>query len=233
MQIQEAYETLSDDGKRAQYDQFGSADPSQFHSQHQGFHGGAQGFGGGQGFDIFNELFRNFGGQGGGQFRGSPFGGGFESMDLGGADIETSMNISFMDAVKGAQKPLSFTSIQTCSTCSGSGLKTGKQPVKCGACHGTGQQTFSIRGGFQMSAACSACGGTGETIPKSHQCSTCAGKGRVRQRKSVIVNIPAGIQNGMKVRLAGQGDAAPVKGGPAGDLFVEIRVCYLRFTLLP
>ncbi|KAI9006383.1 hypothetical protein DFJ74DRAFT_690643 [Hyaloraphidium curvatum] len=233
VEIQEAYEILSDDQKRAAYDQFGHSafggpggdpgGPGPGPGPGPGFPGGfpfgaGGGFGGpgGQQFadDLFEQLFRGFGG---GRRTGM---GGFQA---GGADIEAQLAVSFMEAAKGAQKPLSFRSVVQCKTCSGSGLKPGAKSKTCSTCNGTGTKTFT-RGGFQMVTECPTCQGSGTIVDAKDKCGTCEGHGKVRERRTVMVNIPAGIDNGMKVRLAGQGDA-PLSGtGPPGDLYVGIAV---------
>lgn len=114
--------------------------------------------------------------------------GGFQS---GGADIESNITISFMDAVKGSQKPLSFRSVVNCKPCSGSGLKPGAKSKTCTSCNGAGQRTF-VRGGFQMMTECPACQGSGTMIEQKDKCTSCEGHGRVREKKTVSVNIPAG-----------------------------------------
>ena len=140
-----------------------------------------------------------------------------------GSDINLSVGIGFMDAIKGVAKTLKFDAITTCDPCSGSGLKSGAQRKKCSTCGGSGQTVFQ-RGGFLMSAPCTACGGAGVTIPPGSKCSSCSGKGRVKTRRSVEVDIPAGVQDGSRIRLSRQGHA-PVEGeGPNGDLYVQLKV---------
>jgi molecular chaperone DnaJ len=141
-----------------------------------------------------------------------------------GSDINLSLGIGFMDAVRGVSKAISFDAISSCEPCSGSGLKPGAKPKKCQSCGGSGQTVFQ-RGGFLMSAPCGACGGEGTTVPQGSKCSSCSGKGKVKQRKTVEVDIPAGVQDGSRIRLSRQGHA-PIEGqGPNGDLFVTLKVC--------
>ncbi|KXS19117.1 hypothetical protein M427DRAFT_132162 [Gonapodya prolifera JEL478] len=228
VEIQEAYEILSDEQKRAAYDQFGHSafsgpggDPSG-----GGFGGGfpggfpGGGFPGGQQFtsDLFEQLFRGFGMGGAAGGRGGGMG-----MDMAGEDINAALRIGFMDAIKGVQRPLTFQSIIKCSTCSGSGLKTGQKLKACEGCGGTGRKVF-VRGGFQMVSECPTCQGAGTIIPKDSRCTSCEGHGRVRDKRTVMVSIPAGIDDGMKVRLAGQGDAPLQGNGSPGDLYVSITV---------
>ncbi|KAJ3272002.1 hypothetical protein HDV01_006042 [Terramyces sp. JEL0728] len=223
IEIQSAYELLSDEQKRQDYDQFGHQDSQNpFQGGGNPFQGNPFGFGGGGNpfHDIFSS-FRGFGGQ----------------MDNIGEDIMQRMNITFMEACHGAKKELSYQKIVTCSPCGGDGAKQGKKPTVCGQCGGAGQVIFN-RGGFQMATSCPACGGKGKTIArgnfllmKGNECTTCQGQGKIRERKDITVNIPAGtfylivgIDDGMRVRLQGQGDE-PVEGnGRPGDLLIQINV---------
>ncbi|KND01086.1 chaperone DnaJ [Spizellomyces punctatus DAOM BR117] len=238
IEIQEAYDILSDDQKRANYDQFG-------HSAFTGGEGptGAGGFGGG--FGGFNGFGGGAGGGpfgGGGSFHGNAqdifeqlFTGGFGGMpgmggmggrggfDAVGRNIKTSMNVSFMDAAKGTTKPITFTSIVKCKPCTGSGMKAGHKPQRCNVCGGAGQVSF-VRGGFHMASTCQACGGTGVRIPADAKCGTCDGVGRVKEKRTVEVKVPPGVYDGLELRLPRQGNA-PLEGdGPEGDLFVRLNV---------
>ncbi|PNH40162.1 hypothetical protein VD0004_g6786 [Verticillium dahliae] len=247
-EIQSAYEILSDPAKKQQYDQFGAAgfDPSGG--------GGPGGFGGGDPFGGGNP-FHGFGGQAGGGFgggfnfddifsaftggQGGPFGGGrgrggrnpFREEVLVGDNIEVHASISFMEAAKGVAKTLHITPLSTCGTCSGSGLKAGTKRTECKTCHGTGTRVHTMNGGFQMASTCGSCGGTGSTVPRGGECKPCSGNGVVRERKTITVDIPAGIEDGMRLRVDGSGDA-PVTGKAAdpnvraqkGDLYVFVRV---------
>lgn len=109
-----------------------------------------------------------------------------------GDDIDAAVGISFLDAAKGVQRTVSVSAIVECKTCHGKGLKPGAKRTTCSACKGSGSQTFVIDSGFQMATTCNTCGGTGTTVPKSSQCGDCAGVGKVRQRRQVVVDIPAG-----------------------------------------
>ncbi|KAJ3311473.1 hypothetical protein HDU76_003115, partial [Blyttiomyces sp. JEL0837] len=225
VELQHAYEILSDDQKKAAYDQFGHSDGQDGFpggGPGAGFNGGFSGFGPGQGADIFEQLFKGFAGGGGFPGAGGRAGfGGFGSSV--GQDVSLKMRIGFMEAAKGAEKPLTYRSVQKCDDCSGSGLKKGAKKSTCGVCGGSGQQVF-MRGGFHMSATCGSCGGSGQHIPPNSQCRKCDGIGRVQELKTVTVTIPAGVDNGMKVRLARKGDV-PLEGdGPAGDLYVLLEV---------
>lgn len=215
-QIQEAYEILSDEDKRKQYDQFGQGGGGGFYT---GGSTGGSGFPGGfDPNDIFSQFFGGgFGGGGASAATGDPF------RTMSGEDIQVPLTIDFMEAVKGATKTVTVNSVVNCHTCHGSGLKLGKKKTECGVCHGTGVQTVQM-GGFHMQTTCQACGGVGSSIPHGAQCSTCNSMGKVRERKQVNVTIPAGVDNNSRIRVAGAGDA-PMKGqGPNGDLFVSLRV---------
>jgi len=196
-------QVLSDDKKRAAFDQFGSAsqqpgfDPDAFAQAfggQGGFGGGFQGFanafgggGGGQaGPDIFEHLF------------GSAFGGGRRGrrseMSIGD-DIEASVRISFLEACRGAARNIPITPVVDCQTCTGSGLKQGAKKSTCGDCNGSGTRTFVIDSGFQMASTCTSCQGTGSVVPKGSQCGDCSGLGKVKMRSSIDVDLPAGVQN--------------------------------------
>ncbi|KAI0200051.1 hypothetical protein F4808DRAFT_430391 [Astrocystis sublimbata] len=248
-EIQSAYEILSDPKKKEQYDQFGAAgfDPngqphpgggSPFGEGHPFSGFGAGGGGGGFGADFnFEDLFNAFSGG-----RGSPFGGGmgggrgrgrnpFGSEVLVGEKIEVQTSISFMEAAKGTSKTITIHPMATCDTCTGSGLKPGTKRSQCRSCGGTGSQVHFMQGGFQMASTCGTCKGTGQETPRGSSCKTCHGDGAVKTRKTLTIDIPAGIEDGMKLRMDGEGDA-PVTGGMAppgthmhkGDLYVLIRV---------
>lgn len=203
--------TLKDDKKKAAYDKYGSAsqqpgfDPDAFAQGFGGFGGaGRSGFRGGfsGGFQDFSDVFGGGGGRAGGQagdlfeqLFGAYAGGGRgqrANVNVRGSDIESSVNVSFMEAAKGTTKTVTVQPIANCGTCSGSGLKAGAKRSTCGTCGGTGERTFVINNGFQMASTCDACGGQGTTIPRSGQCGTCGGAGKVRVKKSVQVTIPAG-----------------------------------------
>lgn len=128
-----------------------------------------------------------------------------------------------MEAVKGVTKQVHVNRVTNCTTCHGSGLKTGKQKSTCGVCQGSGVQTIAM-GGFHMQTTCQACGGAGSSIPSGSACSPCGGVGKVRERKSVQVHVPPGVDHNSRMRVSGEGDA-PLKGqGPNGDLFVSLNV---------
>ncbi|CAO1634942.1 unnamed protein product [Sympodiomycopsis kandeliae] len=243
VEIQEAYDVLSDSDKKASYDRYGTTgnpfDGSGggagggFHSPF-GAGGGFGGFGGFQGFpggggrgttsaeDIFESLFGAFGGgggAGGGRSRGAGFAG-----ESRGDDLETGVNITFEEACRGTTRNVTITPIERCSTCTGSGLKKGARKSTCKVCNGTGQRTFVIQSGFQMASTCPACGGAGKSVNPEDSCTPCDGVGRVRGKKTVQVKIPPGVDEGAKIRLEGAGDAPLEGNGPAGSLFVRINV---------
>ena len=240
--VQSAYEILSDPKKKEQFDQFGAAgfDPSAGGAPGGDPFGGAgnpfTGFGGQGGFGAgfnFEDIFSAFtGGQQGpfGGRRGSR-GGPFQQEILVGDNIEVQAGVSFMEAAKGTSKTITITPLAPCGTCSGSGLKTGTKRSSCKSCNGTGTRVHFMQGGFQMASTCGTCDGTGTTIPKGSECRTCSANGVVRERKSITIDIPAGIEDGMRLRVDGQGDS-PVTGRAAeenartqrGDLYVFVRV---------
>lgn len=209
-ELQEAYEVLSDEEKRAGYDQFGHAAGGQ---NPFGGHGGGNPFGG-QGVNP-EDLFRNFS---------DIFGGGAQQRNPNapqrGSDVQTVLRLNFMDAVNGCKKDVTFRHAKECGTCNGTGAKPGTGRSTCSVCGGSGQRTIS-RGFFQMRIPCDACDGLGTRIESP--CVTCGGNGRTTESKTVSVTIPAGVDTGVNMRLAHQGDDG-VRGGPAGHLFVEIEV---------
>ncbi len=212
----EAYDVLSDKDKRAKYDQYGHAafDPS------AGFGGGGSGFGGfggGEGFD-FGDIFSSFFGGGGGSSRSRA------NAAEDGEDVEAQVTVSFEEAAFGVQKDVSFKRIESCPDCSGTGAAKGSKPETCTACRGTGRVTVrqqTMLGYMQTQQTCSACRGRGQII--KNPCSNCNGKGRIRVEKKLGVNIPAGIDNGQRIILRGQGCAGR-NGGSAGDLLIQVRV---------
>ncbi|NLN92264.1 MAG: molecular chaperone DnaJ [Candidatus Hydrogenedens sp.] len=207
-EINAAYDVLKNPEKRQQYDRFGTADGQPFGGFEGGFGGGFEGgFGGGFG-DIFDMLF---GQQGGRQRANRP---------QPGHDLEYELLLTMEEVVKPLSKKISFARKENCSDCNGSGAARGSRPETCPDCQGTGQ-VRSSQGFFSMSRPCARCSGTGLFIAKP--CQTCKGKGQVRSKRDVSVNIPAGVDTGMRLRLAGEGEAG-LRGGPRGDLYIRIKI---------
>jgi molecular chaperone DnaJ len=205
-QIKEAYEVLSDPKKRTAYDQFGHAgvDPSMGGGRAGGYSG--EGFG-----DIFGDVFGDIFG-GGGRQRG----GGVQR----GSDLRHIMEITLEEAVAGTEQKIQIPVLVSCGECGGSGAKKGSSPIICSTCHGHGQVRMQ-QGFFSIQQACPTCRGTGKQI--KDPCGKCYGQGRVQETKTLSVKIPAGVDTGDRIRLAGEGEAGE-RGGPAGDLYVEIQV---------
>lgn len=221
VEIQAAYDILSDENKRASFDQFGSADGPSAGGFNPFGGAGASPFGGfhpGSAESIFESLF---GGAFGGGPRGTRTGFGGE---VRGEDIEATVNISFEEACKGTSRTVTINPIDRCGTCSGSGLKENARRSTCQVCRGTGTRTFVIQGGFQMASTCPACNGTGSTIAAGDECSSCSGAGRVKSKRTVSINIPAGVDDGYRIRQDGAGDVPLTGAGPPGSLFVRIHV---------
>lgn len=227
LEIQEAYECLSDEGKRSAYDQYGHAydggngtNPGaggfEGFTGSSGF-GGFGGFGGGNGIDPEDILSQIFGG-GFGRTRSSRSG--FTSA---GEDIEIPVSISFNEAVKGTTKKVTINPVVACSDCKGHGTKDAKKPQACKACRGSGQQIFHTPQGI-LARGCSVCNGEGTKIKDGSECSSCNGAGRYRTRKTVDVEIPAGVDDGLRVKLSGKGDYPTQGEGVNGDLIVNIQV---------
>ncbi|MCW7537738.1 molecular chaperone DnaJ [Aquabacterium sp. A7-Y] len=208
-EVKEAYEMISDPKKRAAYDQYGHAgvDPN------MGGRGGPEGFGGfAEAFgDIFGDIF---GGQGGGRR-----GGGGPQVYRGG-DLSYAMEITLEEAAHGKEAQLRIPSWEECDTCNGSGAKPGTSAKTCPTCAGSG--TVHLRQGFfSIQQTCPHCHGTGKIIPEP--CTACNGQGKLKKTKTLEVKIPAGIDEGMRIRSAGNGEPG-TNGGPPGDLYIEIRL---------
>ncbi|MCR5684643.1 MAG: molecular chaperone DnaJ [Lachnospiraceae bacterium] len=216
-EVGEAYSVLSDPDKRRQYDQFG----------HQAFEGG---MGGGYSYDNvdFQDLFSSiFGGSDIFGSFGDIFGGGARRTSNGpskGANVRAGIRITFDEAMRGVSKEIEINYKEECGTCHGTGAKPGTNPQKCPKCDGKGQVAYTQQSLFGISRsiqACPECRGTGTII--KDKCSACLGAGYVNRKKKISVNIPAGIDDGQSIRVANQGDPGS-KGGPRGDLLVEVRV---------
>ncbi len=216
-EVNEAYDVLSDSDKKAKYDQFGHAafDPAAGGGYGGGYGGGFGGFGDfGDLGDIFGSFFGGgFGG--GGQRRNAP---------TRGEDIGVRVSVSFEEAAFGVKKDVSFHRIQKCSDCGGSGAEKGTTAETCTVCGGSGQRRITQRMGgmaFQTTATCDSCRGSGKIIKSP--CQNCKGTGYVKVNKKLSVNIPAGIDNGERIALRGQGCDGR-NGGPAGDLIITVMV---------
>jgi len=210
-EISAAYDVLGDPEKRKEYDRGGLF--GGFGGGRPGGAGGPGGFDAGSFSDILSNLFGGGGGATGGR---GPRGPRAER----GRDLEAEVSISFDQAIEGAQIPLTVPTAQMCGTCHGTGAKPGTAPTVCPRCQGRGIESQG-QGLFSISQPCSQCGGTGAII--EDPCPTCSGSGSVRTVKKYRVNIPAGVRDGSRVRLAGKGEPGR-SGGPAGDLYVITRV---------
>ncbi|HQW19197.1 MAG TPA: molecular chaperone DnaJ [Rhodocyclaceae bacterium] len=201
-----AYEILSDTQKRSAYDQFGHAGVEQ-----QGGMGGGQGAGGfGDAFsDIFGDIFG--GGRGGGGGRSNVY---------RGADLRYNLEISLEDAARGSETRIRIPTMEECDICNGSGAKKGTEPKTCPTCNGHGQVRMQ-QGFFSIQQTCPKCHGTGSFI--ADPCLACNGSGRIKKHKTLSVKIPAGIDEGDRIRLSGEGEHG-VNGGPPGDLYVQIHL---------
>lgn len=213
VEISNAYEVLGDEAKRKQYDQFGEA---AFQDGGPGFQGGANGGPGGfQNMDV-DEILRHFGdifGQGPGG-RPNP------EMQNRGADVEVGQTLEFMEAAKGVEKDIVYRANVSCKTCNGSGSKSGTKPQTCKVCRGTGHQIVQ-QGFFAFNQPCRACGGEGTTV--TDPCGSCGGEGVVREKRTLRVKIPAGVDSGSSIRVPKQGDAGR-RGASSGHLYLNIKV---------
>lgn len=222
-EINEAYDVLKDDQKRAAYDRFG----------HGAFEGGrgpgagnaaggfsSGGFGGANFSDIFEEMF--------GDIMGNQRGRGAAGGNSGakrGADSSYELNITLEDAFKGKDVTIKVPSWDSCATCHGSGAAKDSKPETCATCHGAGR-VRAQQGFFTVERTCHVCNGAGSVI--KNPCNTCSGSGRTRKEKTLSVSIPAGIEDGVRIRLSGEGEAG-TRGGPAGDLYVLMNIKPHRF----
>jgi molecular chaperone DnaJ len=201
-EAKEAYEILTDGSKRAAYDQFGHAGVDQAAAgAGAGFSGNfADAFG-----DIFSDIF------GGGRTRSSVY---------RGADLRYNLEISLEDAARGSDTRIRIPTMEECATCHGSGAKPGTSPSTCPTCHGHGQVRMQ-QGFFSIQQTCPRCHGSGKIVVSP--CAACSGAGRVKQHKTLSVKIPAGVDEGDRIRLSGEGEAG-MNGGPPGDLYVVIHL---------
>jgi len=210
--ISEAYDVLRDDQKRAAYDRYG----------HAAFENGGAGARGGAGFefnfgsgfaDIFDEMFGEFMGGRRGQSQGR------------GADLRFNLEVSLEDAFAGTNAKIQVAASQICEACDGAGAAPGSKPVGCPSCHGHGK-VRTQQGFFTVERTCPTCHGAGRVIEKP--CPSCAGGGRVRKEKTLSVAIPAGVEDGTRIRLAGEGEAG-LRGAPPGDLYIFVSIAPHRF----
>lgn len=218
-EINEAYEILKDEQKRAAYDRFG-------HAAFDGGMGGGRGGAGAGGFgpefassmsDIFDDLF--------GEFMGSRRTGRSSTQRERGADLRYNMEITLEEAFSGKTAEIQFPTTVSCETCSGSGAKKGTKPVACPTCQGRGNVRAS-QGFFTIERTCPTCQGRGQTI--ADPCDNCHGSGRVSKERKLSVDIPAGVEDGTRIRLAGEGEAGR-RGGPTGDLYIFLSIARHEF----
>lgn len=215
-EVNEAYDVLKDADKKAAYDRFG----------HAAFEGGMGGGGGPRGggyaqgdfasafSDVFEDLFGDF--MGG---RGGPGAGG-RSRATRGSDLRYNMRVTLEEAFKGAQKTITVPGSAQCTACNGTGAEGGAEPQTCPTCSGMGK-VRAQNGFFTVERTCPTCGGAGQVV--KNPCKVCHGAGRVEKERTLSVNIPAGVETGTRIRLAGEGEAG-MRGGPAGDLYIFIEV---------
>ena len=213
-QLGKAYETLMDDDKRSVYDRYGEDG-----LKNAGFDNGGP-FAGGFGDlnDIFNSFFGGMGGFGFSQRQVDP------NAPQEGDDLRIDIELEFEEAVFGLEKQIKIDHLETCEVCKGTGAEPGSAPVKCPTCGGSGrvqQTTRTVLGHFTQITTCPDCGGKGTKI--QNPCKACKGYGRIEKEKSIEIKIPAGVDNGSKMRLSGEGDAGK-NGGPSGDLYVVLHV---------
>jgi molecular chaperone DnaJ len=209
-EVKEAYEMLTNPEKREAYDRYGHAgvDPNMGGGGFGGFGGGAGGFG-----DAFGDIFGDiFGGGRGGRSSGPQV--------YRGADLRYNLEITLEQAAHGFDTTIRVPSWDKCDTCHGSGAKPGTSPVTCSTCHGHGQVRMQ-QGFFSIQQTCPKCHGSGKVIPEP--CAACGGAGRIKRNKTLEVKIPAGIDDGMRIRSTGNGEPG-TNGGPPGDLYVEIHI---------
>ncbi len=211
-EVNEAYDVLKDDTKKAAYDRYG-------HAAFEGGGGGGRPGYGGQGdfasafSDVFEDLFGDFmGGQRGG--------GGGRARAQRGSDLRYNLRVNLEEAFKGVQKTINVPTSVGCDVCKGSGAEGGAEPVTCPTCNGMGK-VRAQQGFFTVERTCPTCNGMGQTI--KNPCRNCGGAGRVEKERALSVNIPAGVETGTRIRLAGEGEAG-LRGGPTGDLYIFIEV---------
>ena len=217
-EVNEAWDVLKDEQKKAAYDRFGHA---AFENGMGGGAGGPRGGGFQQGdfasafSDVFEDLFGDFMGRGGGGAAG-----GARQRAQRGSDLRYNLRVTLEEAHRGVQKTISIPASMTCDICNGTGAEGGAEPVTCPTCSGMGK-VRAQQGFFTVERTCPTCNGMGQTI--KNPCKTCHGAGRVEKERQLSVNIPAGVETGTRIRLAGEGEAG-LRGGPQGDLYIFIEV---------
>ncbi len=212
-EINEAYDVLKDADKKAAYDRYG-------HAAFEGGMGGPRGGAGAAGngdfastfSDVFEDLF--------GDFMGRSGGGGGRARAQRGSDLRYNLRVSLEESFKGVQKTINVPSSVACETCRGTGAEGGAEPVTCPTCSGMGK-VRAQQGFFTVERACPTCNGQGQIV--KNPCKSCGGAGRVERERALSVNIPAGVETGTRIRLAGEGEAG-MRGGPSGDLYIFIEV---------
>ncbi|MGB3146376.1 MAG: molecular chaperone DnaJ [Paracoccaceae bacterium] len=211
-EVNEAYDCLKDDQKKAAYDRFGHA--AFEGGMGNGARGGHPGHGDfGSAFsDVFEDLF--------GDFMGGGRGGGGRNRATRGSDLRYNMRVSLEEAYKGAQKTINVPTALQCGACKGTGAEGGSEPQTCPTCSGMGK-VRAQQGFFTVERACPTCGGAGQIV--KNPCKSCRGAGRVEKERTLSVNIPAGVETGTRIRLGGEGEAG-LRGGPSGDLYIFIEV---------
>lgn len=211
-EVNEAYETLSDPNKRANYDQFGTTNPNDFFGRGGGF--GDFSSGNFSGFEDIFDIFSSFGGGRGAR----------SEVEVPGEDIEINLNLTFKEAVFGCNKTVKVNIVEKCKDCNGTGAKFGTALETCPDCHGSGQVRFTkstIFGQMSSIGPCKTCNATGKIIKE--KCSACNGRGTIRSYKDITIKVPAGIDDNQIITMRGKGNAS-LKSGPNGDLVINVRV---------
>ena len=214
-EVNEAYDVLKDDDKKAAYDRFGHA-AFENGMGGGGQRGGGQGFGGGDFSSAFSDVFDDLFGD----FMGGQRGGGGRQRASRGADLRYNLRVSLEEAFGGLHKTIKVPTSVSCTSCEGTGAEGGVEPTTCPTCSGMGK-VRAQQGFFTVERTCPTCSGLGQII--KNPCKSCHGHGRVEKDRSLSVNIPAGVETGTRIRLAGEGEAG-LRGGPPGDLYIFVEV---------